>query len=128
MPWIDACSATDIPAEDVIRFDHGARTFIIVRDHEDGYWCADGLCTHEDIHLCDGMVVECTIECPKHSSIFNVTTGEVRDAPRLQQPAHLPDQGRGRARLRGAFEMGFQLAACAEMLWCDRPIAWRASS
>ena len=23
--------------------------------------------------------------------------------------------------------MGFQLAACAEMLWPDRPLAWRAS-
>ncbi|WP_242679188.1 hypothetical protein [Rhodobacter calidifons] len=23
--------------------------------------------------------------------------------------------------------MSFQLAACAEMLWRDRPIAWRAS-
>jgi 3-phenylpropionate/trans-cinnamate dioxygenase ferredoxin component len=81
MAWIDACSTDDIPSEDVIRFDHGSRTFIIVRDHQDGYWCADGHCTHEDIHLCDGMVVECTIECPKHSSIFNVTNGEVETPP-----------------------------------------------
>ncbi|MCY4140809.1 MAG: Rieske 2Fe-2S domain-containing protein, partial [Rhodobacteraceae bacterium] len=49
--WIDACAAGDIDAEDVIRFDHGGRTFIIVRDHEDNYYCTDGLCTHEDVHL-----------------------------------------------------------------------------
>ena len=79
--WIDACSADDIDEEDVIRFDHGSRTFIIVRDHENNYYCADGLCTHEEIHLCDGLVVECTIECPKHSSIFDVTTGEVETPP-----------------------------------------------
>ena len=53
--WIDACAADDIEEEDVIRFDHGARTFIIVRDHEDNYYCTDGLCTHEDVHLCDGL-------------------------------------------------------------------------
>ena len=56
--WIDACAADDIDEEDVIRFDHGDRTFIIVRDHEDNYYCTDGLCTHEDVHLCDGLVVE----------------------------------------------------------------------
>ena len=81
MTWINACATTDIDAEDVIRFDHNSCTFIIVRDHQDGYWCADGLCTHEDIHLCDGLVVEGTIECPKHSSIFNIMNGEVEPPP-----------------------------------------------
>lgn len=79
--WTLACAADDIDAEEVIRFDHGARTFIIVRDHRDNYYCADGLCTHEEIHLCDGLVVECTVECPKHSSVFDVSTGEVDTPP-----------------------------------------------
>ncbi|SMX43087.1 MocE family 2Fe-2S type ferredoxin [Maliponia aquimaris] len=79
--WIDACAAGDIDAEDVIRFDHGTRTFIIVRDHQDGYYCTDGLCTHEAVHLSDGLVVEATIECPKHSSIFDCRTGEVETPP-----------------------------------------------
>lgn len=79
--WIDACATEDIAAEDVIRFDHGGRTFIIVRNHRDEYFCTDGLCTHEEVHLADGMVVENTIECPKHSSIFDITTGEVETPP-----------------------------------------------
>jgi 3-phenylpropionate/trans-cinnamate dioxygenase ferredoxin subunit len=79
--WVDACAAGDIDAEDVIRFDHGERTFIIVRYHEDNYYCSDGLCTHEEIHLADGLVVETTIECPKHSSIFDCRTGEVETPP-----------------------------------------------
>jgi 3-phenylpropionate/trans-cinnamate dioxygenase ferredoxin component len=81
MAWIDACATTDIDAEDVIRFDHGGRTFAIYRNHEDGYFCTDGLCTHEDIHLADGLVMENTVECPKHSSIFNFTNGEVETPP-----------------------------------------------
>ena len=79
--WIDACAADAIEEEGVIRFDHADRTFIIVRDDNDRYYCSDGLCTHEDIHLADGLVVENTIECPKHASIFNMETGEVETPP-----------------------------------------------
>ena len=79
--WVDACALNDIDEEDVIRFDHGARTFIIVRDHEDNCYCTDGMCTHEDVHLADGLVVEATIECPKHASIFGCTNGVVENPP-----------------------------------------------
>lgn len=79
--WVDACAVDDIDEEDVIRFDQDSRTFIIVRDDKDNYYCTDGLCTHEDVHLSDGFVMEVTIECPKHSSIFNVTSGEVETPP-----------------------------------------------
>jgi 3-phenylpropionate/trans-cinnamate dioxygenase ferredoxin subunit len=79
--WTDACGVNDIEEEDVIRFDHGGKTYIIVRDHEDNYYCSDGLCTHEDVHLSDGLVVEATIECPKHASIFDVSNGEVETPP-----------------------------------------------
>ena len=79
--WIDACTIDDIDEEDVMRFDHGPRTFIIVRDDNNHYYCTDGKCTHEDVHLADGLVMEATIECPKHSSVFNVRTGEVETPP-----------------------------------------------
>jgi 3-phenylpropionate/trans-cinnamate dioxygenase ferredoxin subunit len=95
MPWIDACATDDIDAEDVRRFDHGGRTFIIVRNHEDAYYCTDGVCTHEDVHLCDGLVVENTIECPKHSSIFNVTNGEVETPPACENLRTYPTRVEG---------------------------------
>lgn len=79
--WIDACATGDIDAEDAIRFDHGGHTFVVCRNHQDQYFCADGLCTHEQVHLADGLVVENTIECPKHASIFDFTTGEVETPP-----------------------------------------------
>jgi len=81
MPWIDACAATDIPPEEALRFDHGKQTFAIFRNHKDEYFCTDGLCTHEDVHLADGLVMENTIECPKHASIFDFTTGVVETPP-----------------------------------------------
>jgi len=81
MPWIDVCAAEDIDAESGLRFDRGGRTFAIFRNDRDEYFCTDGLCTHENVHLADGLVMENTVECPKHSSIFDFTTGEVESPP-----------------------------------------------
>src|SRR3954452_1624514 len=65
--WVDACAADDIDEEDVIRFDHGGRTFAIYRTDDDRYFATDGLCTHEQVHLADGLLMGTIIECPKHN-------------------------------------------------------------
>jgi 3-phenylpropionate/trans-cinnamate dioxygenase ferredoxin component len=80
MPWIDTGPA-DLPPEEGRRFDLNGKTYAIFRNHQDQYFCTDGLCTHEDVHLADGLVMENTVECPKHSSIFNLETGEVDTPP-----------------------------------------------
>ena len=79
--WIDACGASDVDLEEVIRFDRGARTFAIYRSPEDEYFCTDGLCSHEKVHLCDGLVMDNTIECPKHNGQFDYKTGEALRMP-----------------------------------------------
>jgi 3-phenylpropionate/trans-cinnamate dioxygenase ferredoxin component len=79
--WIRACGTNDIEPEDVIRFDHEGRTFVIVRSPEDEYFCMDGICSHERVHLCDGLVMEGIIECPKHNAHFDYKTGEATRAP-----------------------------------------------
>jgi 3-phenylpropionate/trans-cinnamate dioxygenase ferredoxin component len=80
MPWIDACSDA-IDAEEAIRFDHGGRILAIYRNHKDKYFCTDGVCTHEDVPLAGGLVIENTIACPKLGSVFDFTTGEVVTPP-----------------------------------------------
>lgn len=79
--WIDACATDDVEAEEVIRFDHSGRTFAIFRSPEDEYFCTDGLCTHEKVHIADGLVMEHTIECPKHNGMFDYRTGQAMRAP-----------------------------------------------
>jgi 3-phenylpropionate/trans-cinnamate dioxygenase ferredoxin component len=88
--WIDACAADDIEAEDVIRFDHNGRSFAIYRSPEDGYFCTDGLCSHEQAHLADGLVMGSVIECPKHNGQFDYRTGEARRAPACENLATYP--------------------------------------
>lgn len=81
MAWIDACAADAIGEEEGLRFDYQGRSFAIFRNDQGEYFCTDGLCTHEDVHLADGLVMENTVECPKHSSIFDFTNGEVETPP-----------------------------------------------
>ena len=79
--WIRACATTDIEPDDPIRFDHGAQTFVIVRSEENEFFAMDGICSHEYVHLCDGLVMEGRVECPKHSATFDYRTGEAKTAP-----------------------------------------------
>ena len=79
--WIDACGTDDIDQEDVIRFDHGGRTFALYRSPDDEFYCTDGLCTHEQVHLSGGLVMDSVIECPKHNGQFDYRTGEAMRAP-----------------------------------------------
>lgn len=79
--WIEACATDDVENEDLIRFDHGSRTFAIYRSPEDEYFCTDGLCTHEEVHLSDGLVMEHIIECPMHNGQFDYRTGEAKRTP-----------------------------------------------
>ena len=79
--WIKACKAEDIEPEDVMRFDHGDRTFAIYRTTDDKYYATDGLCTHQRVHLADGFVMGNLIECPKHNGRFDYTTGQAKGAP-----------------------------------------------
>jgi hypothetical protein len=65
--WIPTVDLADIDDEDVVRFDNGSQTFAIYRVDDTAY-ASDGLCTHEKVHLCDGLVMDHVIECPKHRS------------------------------------------------------------
>jgi 3-phenylpropionate/trans-cinnamate dioxygenase ferredoxin subunit len=79
--WVAACSADAIELEDVARFDHDGRTFAIYRSPEDAYFATDGRCTHQGVHLSDGLVMDDLIECPKHNGRFNYKTGAAKGAP-----------------------------------------------
>jgi 3-phenylpropionate/trans-cinnamate dioxygenase ferredoxin component len=81
MPWIEVGELDLIEKEGVIRFDHGGRTYAVYRSPADEVFCTDGLCTHEKVHLADGLVVDYEIECPKHSSTFDYRTGSALRLP-----------------------------------------------
>jgi len=79
--WVEALSAEEIDAEDVARFDHGGRTFAIYHSPDGKFYATDGLCTHEEAHLADGLVMDFIIECPMHNGRFDYRTGAAKGAP-----------------------------------------------
>lgn len=79
--WIAVCALDDIDQEDVIPFEHDGQTYAVYRGPNDAVFATSGLCTHEKVHLADGLVMDNIIECPKHNGRFDYTTGEAKGAP-----------------------------------------------
>ncbi len=79
--WVPACAEGDVQVDDILRFDHGDRTFAIYHTADGRYYATDGLCTHAQAHLADGLVMDNLIECPKHNGRFDFRTGQARRAP-----------------------------------------------
>jgi 3-phenylpropionate/trans-cinnamate dioxygenase ferredoxin subunit len=81
MNWVSVCKLDAIEQEGAIRFDHEGRTYAIYRGPDDSVYCTAGLCTHEAVHLADGLVIDFEVECPKHSGAFDYRTGEAIRLP-----------------------------------------------
>ena len=79
--WVEVCNAADLGTEDVIRFDHCRKTYAIIRDAAGKLYATDGICTHGNNHLSEGLVKDGIIECPKHNGRFNYKTGQAKRAP-----------------------------------------------
>lgn len=79
--WVKACSADDVEPEDLFRFVHNGKVLLIIRSPDDAYFCVDGICSHEKVELAGGLVMDYSIECPKHSGCFDYRNGEAIRAP-----------------------------------------------
>jgi 3-phenylpropionate/trans-cinnamate dioxygenase ferredoxin subunit len=79
---IDVCTIEDLPP--------GARRIVAWEDLEIGVFnCAGELfaiedrCSHDNGPLAEGDFdeAECTVECPRHGSVFDLRTGKPRTLP-----------------------------------------------
>lgn len=92
--WLEVCSGGDLGIEEVIRFDHGTRTYAVARDDEGVLHATDGICTHGKTHLATGLVKGKLIECPKHNGRFNLGDGSPARAPVCRGLATYPIEER----------------------------------
>lgn len=92
--WIEVCAATDLGPADVIRFDHGKKTYALYRDAGGRLYATDGICTHGNTHLADGLVKGKIIECPKHNGRFNLADGSPARPPICRGLATFPIEER----------------------------------
>ncbi|MDO3695312.1 NADH:ubiquinone reductase (Na(+)-transporting) subunit F [Wenyingzhuangia sp. chi5] len=78
---IEVCSVDKIIKGEAVRFDFRDKTYAIYRTNDDQFYATDGMCTHGNAHLGDGVVIGETIECPKHNGRFNLKDGSPKRLP-----------------------------------------------
>ncbi len=78
--WRLVCPANELDEEDVMPFEFNGREYAIYHSI-DGFFASDGMCTHEEEPLADGIVIDNVIECPLHQGRFDLRSGKALSAP-----------------------------------------------
>lgn len=78
--WIKL-NAPEPELNSVIRCDIQGHTFAIYKTQCKSLYATDGICTHGNAHLADGLVIGKQIECPKHNGRFDITNGSCQRQP-----------------------------------------------
>ena len=83
MTLVRICGVGDVPEGEVRRFELDHRPFAVTNLGEDGFRVVDAICSHAHYFLDEGEVDtdDCTIECPRHGSTFDLRTGHPRTLP-----------------------------------------------
>jgi MocE subfamily Rieske [2Fe-2S] domain protein len=79
--WVEVCDSDVLQRECVRRFDRDQKTYAIYRTSDDKCYATDGLCTHGNAHLADGMVKGTLIECAKHNGRYDIRDGSPQRLP-----------------------------------------------
>ena len=90
--WVSVCESRALGRSDVVRFDHGKKTFALYRDEACKLYATDGICTHGNVHLAYGLVKGKIIECSKHNGRFNLSDGSPARVPICRGLATYPVQ------------------------------------
>ncbi len=79
---VKICKADEVPDGEARRFDVQGHRVAVVRIGEQFYALGDR-CSHANFSLSQGTVwaEDCTLECPQHSSCFDLLTGQPTSLP-----------------------------------------------
>jgi 3-phenylpropionate/trans-cinnamate dioxygenase ferredoxin subunit len=79
---IAVCAAAELPAGAMRLLEHDGRK-IGVFNCEGTLYAIEDRCSHDDGPLAEGEfdAATCTVECPRHGSLFDLTTGRPKTLP-----------------------------------------------
>jgi 3-phenylpropionate/trans-cinnamate dioxygenase ferredoxin component len=59
------------------------RKWVVIFNVEGRFYAIEDICTHDDGPLAEGILIGCSIECPRHGATFDIESGKVLSAPAL---------------------------------------------
>lgn len=92
--WHLVCGVDEVAPEDARRFEMNGRVYAVFHARR-AWYATDGLCTHEQAELTDGLVSGDYVICPKHNSRFHIPTGKALRIPARVDLATYPVKTEG---------------------------------
>jgi 3-phenylpropionate/trans-cinnamate dioxygenase ferredoxin subunit len=82
---IPVCPVAELPPGEMRLVEHEGRK-IGVFNCEGAYYAIEDRCSHDNGPLAEGEfdAAACTVECPRHGSLFDLTTGRPKTLPAFQ--------------------------------------------
>lgn len=81
--FVSACRLSDVPEGGALHVEIEGEPLAIVRTEGEVFAIRD-VCSHADVRLSEGEVLDCTIECWLHGSQFDLRTGEPISLPAVK--------------------------------------------
>ncbi|MDX6581485.1 MAG: 3-phenylpropionate/trans-cinnamate dioxygenase ferredoxin component [Solirubrobacterales bacterium] len=80
---IVVCKLADLPAGEMRLIDADGRKIGVFHCADGELFAIEDRCSHDDGPLAEGEfdAEACTVECPRHGSLFDITTGKPRTLP-----------------------------------------------
>ena len=74
-------SVQDVPDESLKRVEAGHTPVCLAHAEDGNFYALNDICTHEEFNLSDGELWGLDVECPQHSSRFDLRDGHVTGLP-----------------------------------------------
>jgi 3-phenylpropionate/trans-cinnamate dioxygenase ferredoxin subunit len=89
---MDVCSAAELPSGEMKLVETPDGVKIGVFNCDGKLHAIEDRCSHDDGPLAEGTfdAATCTVECPRHGSLFDLTTGRPKTLPAYQPVATYP--------------------------------------
>ena len=81
--FIYVADITDIDLNQSLSFEINGKDVLICHTYE-GVFAVEDKCSHADIPLCGGQIIDNYITCPVHGAVFDLKDGSVQAPPAFE--------------------------------------------
>jgi 3-phenylpropionate/trans-cinnamate dioxygenase ferredoxin subunit len=80
---LTVCKLDELPAGEMRLIEADGRKIGVFRCEDGELYAIEDRCSHDDGPLAEGEfdAAACTVECPRHGSLFDITTGRPKTLP-----------------------------------------------